>query len=213
MNHHKLATLAFVAATALALLAAPARAQTGQAQPNGPVGPNGVNATDQQFVMQAIKANDEEIDEARAELNSTTDANVKMFAQRMINDHTAANAQIAAIARQYNIKYPESHIATENGNSQEHTGSPPPAAANSASAATAMPPAQYMQKAVQDHQKAIALLEGEVNNGSLQQLRTVAANMLAEVRAHLAMAQQYTSTGRITPIQTPQPPANGQPPR
>jgi len=206
-------------AALFALLAAPSGAQgttsgaTG-ANPSNNSAPS--NAADQSFVQQAIKANDQEIDEAQAELKSTNDPSVRLFAQRMINDHTAANAQIAAVAKNFNMQYPSSHIVNDQGggaqnqmNASQTLGSPPPAAMKPDTAA-AMSPRDYMQKEVQDHQQAIALFENEAKNGS-PQFKTLAGTMLPELRAHLAMAHQYTNTGRITPVETPTPAAN--PPR
>jgi putative membrane protein len=209
MKCKSIATYAIAGAAIFALLAAPARAQGNASAGAG--GPTAASPADQQFVTQAIQANDQEIDEARAELNSTNDPNVKMFAQRMIDDHTVANSQLGTIASQLNLKYPKSHIqsGTESNGSG---GTPPPAAANSGSNMAALPPSKYMQQEVQDHQQAVALYEGESKNGTAPLLRTYAATTLPQLRAHLAMAQQYTNTGRITPVQTPKPPANGMPP-
>ena len=199
------------AAASLALLAAPCGAHSTGSSATGPT------AADQNFVTQAIKANDQEIDEARAELANTNDPSVRYFAQRMIDDHSTANAQIAALAKEFKMSYPASHIATDQGNgqnqlnaAQNQPGSPPPAATQPNTAAAA-PAREYMQKEVQDHQQAIALFENEAKS-SQPQFRSLAADMLPVLRAHLAMAQQYTNVGRITmPVGTPTPAAN--PPR
>jgi putative membrane protein len=143
-------------------------------------GADTANSVDQQFVAQAIAGGEREIDQARAELSSTNDASVKLFAQHMIDDHTSANGQIEAIAKSVGISYP---------------------APAKPKAAAPMPPRDYMQQTVQDHQKTIALFQDEAKNGGSDQLRTAAAQLLPTLRMHLSMAQQYTNTGRITPPQ------------
>lgn len=197
--------LTFAAAGALLwTLALPAVAQNTGAQ-NAPEAPT---AVDRQFVTDAIKANDKEIDQAQAELNGTSDANVRLFAQRVITDHTAANSQLAGVAKNLGIPYPQSHIEADQ---PATTNASPAPAANKPVAAQYMQPRDYMQYEVQMHQQAIGLYQGEIKNGGSQQLKSVAATVLPTVQAHLAMAQQYTNTGRITPVETPTPAAN--PPR
>lgn len=190
--------LAFTVAAgaSVILLADPVNAQS----TDGGVGTP--NTVDEQFVKQAIKSGDMEIDQAQAELKSNPgNPSVSLFAHTMIRDHSAANAQIAAVASNLNIPYPQSHIETATSTSN---GTPPPAAMG-ADKATAMPPRSYMQQEVADHQKAIALFESEVKNGGSQQLRTAAAQALPTLKAHLAMAQQYMNTGMVTPEVTPTP--------
>lgn len=220
MRSKLVATCMVAAAASFALLAVPCGAQatdqgTGAHSPQNAPQSTAPTAADQNFVNQAIKANDQEIDQARAELASSNDPSVRLFAQRMINDHSSANAQIAAVAKQLKLHYPSSHIVTDHGSGQNQLNAPqnspgsPPPAANQPNAA-ALPPRQYMQQEVKDHQQAIALFENEAKNGQ-PQLRSLAADMLPELNAHLAMAQQYSNTGRITPVGTPTPAAN--PPR
>lgn len=170
------------AGTALAL--AVLFAAAGAAAQTGP-GPE-----DQQFVDQAIRANNAEIAQAQAEMQSSTDPNVKTFAGTVMKDHTAANTQLVAIASSLNMTYP------------------PPADANGASATTAAAPdaRDYMSQQVQAHQAAVGLYQGEVNNGGSAQLRTYAATALLTIKAHLSMAQQYLTTGTVTPESTPAPP-------
>jgi putative membrane protein len=172
---------------------------------------------DQQFVTQAMKGGDEEIDQAQAEIRGSQDPSVKMFAQTIVRDHTTANGQIAAVARNLNLKYPQEHVQTTA--SIGTAGAPGDATATtggrgaSSAKVAAMTPQAYMQKEVRDHQQTIALFENEVKNGGSQELRTIAAQTLPTLKAHLAMAQQYMNTGRVSPESTPTPPGPGSPPR
>src|SRR5579875_360149 len=100
---------------ALGLLAVPVFAQdSGATTPTN--GQAGANSVDQTFVNKAIQSNDQEIDQARAQLRATRDAAIQLFANTMIRDHTLANSQLAAVARGLNLQFPSSHIAQgQNG--------------------------------------------------------------------------------------------------
>ena len=122
---------------ALGLLAVPVFAQdSGATTPTN--GQAGANSVDQTFVNKAIQSNDQEIDQARAQLRATRDAAIQLFANTMIRDHTLANSQLAAVARGLNLQFPSSHIA------QGQNGTPPPAAYGSGGA-TAMSPSTALR--------------------------------------------------------------------
>ncbi len=165
------------------------------AQPVDTMSPTSV---DQEFVTQAVRGGNMEIEEAQAQLGSS-DAGIRLYAQTIIRDHAAANGQIIAVAKSLNLTYPESRVQVGEGNDM---GTPPPGGSN----ATAMPADAYMKKEVTDHQRTIALFKGEAANGA-RQLRTVAAQILPILQSHLAMAEQYLKTGHVSPEVTPSPSA------
>jgi len=193
-------------ALVLALLAGSALAAYGMASAQdagtGTQGAQGPSAVDQQFVTAAVRANDQEIDEAQAELNGNGNPAVKMYAQRIIDDHSTANSQLGAIAQSLNLSFPKSHIAVSE---PDASASAPPAATRP-NPQSAMSAKSYMAQEVTEHQQAIALYENEAHNGSSSQLRTYAAQTLPTLQAHLTMAQQYVTTGNVTPVATPTPP-------
>lgn len=168
----------------------------------GGAGSTGPGVVDQQFVTAAVHANDAEIDQAQAELNAMSDPAVRTYAQRIIDDHSSANSQLAAIAKSLNLSFPSSHIAESSSDS---TATPPPAASRP-NPKSPMSPQAYMAEQVSDHQQAIALYENEARNGSSASLRTYAAETLPTLKAHLTMAQQYVTSGNISPVATPTPP-------
>jgi len=141
-------------------------------------------AADQQFVAQAIDGGNKEIAQAKAELHGTSNPNVRLFAQTMIEDHTAANAQIGAVARSIGMNVP-----------------PPPL---SFALPAAMPDAAYMSDEIAEHQKTIELFEAEKINGTAP-MESCAAQILPMLYHHLAMAQQFERTGHVAPEPTPSP--------
>jgi len=149
---------------------------------------------DQAFVTQFVHANDHEIEQAQAELTDAADPGIILFANTMIKDHAAANGQVAAAARSLGLTYPQSHIMTgrQGATSPGRSASP-------------MSPKAYMELQVQEHQSVIGLLQGEADNGSSAQLKTIAAQTLPVAKAHLAMAQQFLTSGTVSPEVLPSP--------
>lgn len=131
-------------------------------------------SVDREFVQRATKANDDELASAQTERNRS-DSSVRSYAQTIVRDHGHAAAQLEALAKQFNISYPSPGPAPE-----------------------ALSPHQYMSGQVTAHKQAIALYENEVKHGSNPHLRTYAAQTLPTLKKHLAMAEQYVSTGHIT---------------
>lgn len=72
----------------------------------GTAGTNNVTAGDRDFVHDVAIANMAEIDLARLALQQSTNADVKKFAQMMIDDHTKAGDKLQSIASQDNIEVP-----------------------------------------------------------------------------------------------------------
>jgi putative membrane protein len=174
--------LALAVIVALTTFAAPAGAQ------------DTTGGVDQAFVTQFVHGNDHEIEQAQAELTTATDPGIILFANTMIKDHTAANGQVAAAARSLGLTYPQSHIQTgsQGATSPGRSASP-------------MTPRTYMELQVQEHESVIGLLQGEADNGSSAQLKTIAAQTLPVAKAHLAMAQQFLASGTVSPEVLPTP--------
>ncbi len=139
------------------------------AQPTYP----STNQTDRAFVAQAAAWHQQDLEAADAHRNSG-DASVRYFAQTSIKEDRVALSHIQALAEQHNVPYP-------------NTVQPP----------TSLSAQAYMKTQVAYHQKAVALYENEIRDGSNPQFRTYAAHVLPVLKKHLAMAQQYVSTGHI----------------
>jgi putative membrane protein len=77
--------------------------------PGGAVGTAGttdVPRADKDFVHDVTIANMAELDLARLAADQSTNADVKKFAQMMIDDHTKAGDSLSAVATQHNIEMP-----------------------------------------------------------------------------------------------------------
>jgi putative membrane protein len=88
------------------------RAQNNAAATPGAVGTSGearardVSNADQDFVRDVAIANMAEMEMAKMALQKGTDANVKKFAQMMVDDHSKAGSRLQALASQHRIQVP-----------------------------------------------------------------------------------------------------------
>jgi putative membrane protein len=131
------------------------------------------SATDTMFMKKAAVAGEKEVADAKAH-TSDSNASVKYFAERMIRDHTKANDQLMALAQKDGVTLPP-------------VPGPDPMMSGS----------QYMHAQLAAHEQAVALFKKEAQDGS-GAAKTFAMNTLPTLEQHLAMAQQFAKTGRIS---------------
>ncbi|HEV3092432.1 MAG TPA: DUF4142 domain-containing protein [Candidatus Cybelea sp.] len=142
------------------------------------------NIVDQTFVTQAMNAGFQEIEQAQAQLQKTSNPNVRLYAQTMIRDYTKTNEEIAAAAQQSGLQYPQSASADQP--------------------VVAQPDETYMHDEVAAQEQTIGLFEGEKSNGS-REMAAVAGKIAPILDEHLAMAQQFLHAGRVSPEPSPSP--------
>jgi putative membrane protein len=110
MRRFGLLSLVFATALAFGCNRNPSHDTSANAPANGSAvgtaGTNNVTAGDRDFVHDVAIANMAEIDLARLALQQSTNADVKKFAQMMIDDHTKAGDALKSIASQHNIEMP-----------------------------------------------------------------------------------------------------------
>jgi len=136
---------------------------------------------DQDFVKKASAAQLAEINLSLLALKQSTNANVRNFAQTMVNDHQLANKEILALANQKKILVPptmdaehkkiEAKLLTLTGAAFDH---------------------EYVRHMVQDHEEAVSLFEHESKNGNDKEVQALASKLLPTIRHHLDMARQLS---------------------
>jgi putative membrane protein len=100
---------------------------------------------------------------------------VKGFCQRLINDHTMANKELAALAKQKDVILP--------GDDAKMMAMPVP------STSGADFDKEFGRAMIEDHQKDILVFEKEANSGNDPDVKNWASKTLRTLRAHLAEAQ------------------------
>jgi len=158
----------FPALAGLVILAAPAAAQSQTS-----------SADDSTFVAKASSGGLAEVKLGTLALRKASDPSVKQFGRRMVTDHSKANKQLLAVARQAGFK-PKTTMLPEHQ-----------AMADSLSDQSGKSFDQaYMTAMLKDHQEDVELFRQESQSGSSPQLKAFAAKTLPTLEQHLNMAQK-----------------------
>lgn len=147
----------------------------GQDSPN-------VSAQDNAFFRDTAAANMTEIQLSQAALNQSQNASVKQFAQRMIDDHTAAENQLSTLATSKGAAAPtkldEMHMKMVSD-----------LQASSGKAFDTM----YVDDQIAAHKEAIKNVQHEADEGSDMDSKNMAMTLLPQLKEHLQMAEQLKS--------------------
>jgi len=155
----------FLIAAAFALASLPASAQ---------------DMTAQQFVMMAAQSDMFEIESSQLALTKAENAEVKEFAQQMINDHTAQSKKLMTTAQAAGVDVPETMAASEKVTERLQTLQ---------GAEGDEFTAQYIELQQAGHEEAVALFESYAENGENAELKSFAEQSLPILRQHLEHAQ------------------------
>jgi putative membrane protein len=135
---------------------------------------------DRQMIEDLAQANLAEIDTGKLALEKSQNAEVKKFAQHMVDEHTKALGEVQALATAKNVTLPDG---------------PGPVAKTKATALKAMSgnlfDKEYAKRAgVGDHENTVKLLQKIQKDGKDSDLKALAGKMLPTVEHHLDMAKQ-----------------------
>lgn len=142
-----------------------------------------MNATDSAFVLNAGMSNTAEVSAAQMALTKSMDTAIQHFAQRMIDDHTAAQASLKTIASKYSLTVPDSVDAM-------HAQLSAVLAQMSGRTFDSM----YIHQQVTDHQAAVQLYQTEGNAGNNIDLKNFADTTLPKLQMHLTLADSIAAT-------------------
>ena len=135
--------------------------------------------SDAMFFNTAAGANQTEVDMSKLALTHSQDADIKAFAQKMIDDHTMANQKLAAYASTKGGSLPttldDKHQAMVN---QLSTMSGPDFNRS------------FLQDQVAAHQETIDAFKSEEMNGEDPDSQNFAKQMLPTLQMHLDMAMK-----------------------
>jgi len=136
------------------------------------------NAQAQNFVTEASAAGMAEIDAAKLALKKSQSADVKTFAQHIIDDHTKAGEELKSIAQQQKLELSDS-----------------PGMVNQAKAKVLDVrdesfDAAYANNQVGAHEDAVKLFTDAANNSADTEIKAFAQKTLPVLQQHLEMAQE-----------------------
>lgn len=194
-----------LSASLLAAFAAPMtlHAQTPAAGMNTPAA-SALNKADQKIVMDMARANMAEVEAGKMAVSKTQNAEVKAFAQRMIDDHTKALADVTALAQNKGVTLPTeldakhkamaAKLGKLNGDAFDR---------------------EYMKQAgVADHTKVHAMLKKDSSRAKDPDVKALAAKMMPAVEEHLHSAKampMMSKGGGKTDAKGVKPPVTGEP--
>lgn len=144
----------------------------------GPLLADDPHAQAQNFATEASAAGMAEIDAAKLALKKSQSADVKTFAQHIIDDHTKANTELKAIAQKQKLELSDS-----------------PSVMNQAKAKVLDVrdesfDAAYANNQVSAHEDAVKLFTDAANNSSDTEIKAFAQKTLPVLQQHLEMAQE-----------------------
>lgn len=146
-----------------------------------------LSPADKEFIQQAGIGGTQEIQLATLVPKRSSDPDVKRFARRMLDDHSAAAAELKAILAHKNVSAPDDLMDPQHtdvkmqlrqmgGNDFDRL---------------------YMTTMVQDHQQALSQFQAEAQGGGDPDIKAFAARQVATIQQHLAEAQSIAT--RYTP--------------
>ena len=149
-------------------------ANTGLAQDAG----SSVSA-DKTFVMTADEGNSAEIAASQMALKKLKNAEIRTYAQQMIDDHTKLRADMAPFASQMGVTTPQPLNATHQAEAKRM------AALSGKQFET-----EYIKAMAVDHHKTLDLFQNEETTTSNQELKTAVQQGEQVVKQHTDMADQ-----------------------
>lgn len=144
----------------------------------------------QDFVDKAALGGMFEVESSQSVLSKLDDQQVKQFAQKMIDDHGAANAKLESIAGDQKLKVPTQLDAKHKTDLEQLQSAKAPVDE----------PYVEMQRAA--HADAVKLFESYASDGDNAALKTFAKDTAATLKAHQQMVEDIASRMAAGPSST-----------
>jgi putative membrane protein len=128
------------------------------------------------FMMEAARGGMAEVELSRPAQTKAQNAEVKAFAQKMVQDHTNANTELKALAAKKNVTLPTELDSLHKG-ILETMGKLSGAEFDKA----------YVNLMVADHEKSVALFQLQASSGTDPDAKALAAKTLPTLKMHLEM--------------------------
>ena len=126
-----------------------------------------LSSADKSFMMNAAKGGMMEVEMGKMATQNAQSADVKKFGNRMVTDHSKANNELMALAKEEGVTLPGAKSPGKWKSDKD-----------------------YMDDMVKDHQKDLAEFQKEAQNGTDPDLKAFAAKGAKMVSTHLKLAQE-----------------------
>jgi putative membrane protein len=136
-----------------------------------------VSAEDRKFILDAAQSGLHEVKMAMLGVERGTNSDLRVYAQRILDDHTLSNAEVEALARLKGVALPD---PTRTDDSSERL-----------SRLTGIEfDHEFVRQSIEDHLKNIATFEKEDQSAAADSdIRGFAHSALPKMRAHLDQAK------------------------
>jgi putative membrane protein len=142
--------------------ASPAPAAKGK-----PAAASKLSAQDKSFMMNAAKGGMMEVEWGKLASQSAQNADVKKFGSRMVTDHSKANSELTALAKEEGVSLPAAKSSGKWKSDKD-----------------------YMAMMVKDHQQDLAEFQKEAQSGTDPDVKAFAAKGAKMVSTHLKLAEE-----------------------
>ena len=129
-----------------------------------------LSAADKTFMMNAAKGGMMEVEWGKLAAQNGQNADVKKFGNRMVTDHSKANSELMALAKEEGVSLPAAKSPGKWKSDKD-----------------------YMESMVKDHQADLAEFQKEAQSGTDPDVKAFAAKSAKMVSAHLKLAQETQS--------------------
>jgi putative membrane protein len=129
-----------------------------------------LSAADKTFMINAAKGGMMEVEMGKQAAQNAQNADVKKFGNRMVADHSKANSELMALAKEEGVSLPGAKSPGKWKSDKD-----------------------YMDNMVKDHEKDLSEFQNEAKNGSDPDLKKFAEKYSKVVAQHLKMAQETQS--------------------
>jgi putative membrane protein len=126
-----------------------------------------LSAADKTFMMNAAKGGMLEVEWGKLAAQNAQTADVKKFGNRMVTDHSKANSELMALAKEEGVSLPAAKAPGKWKSDKD-----------------------YMEAMVKDHQEDLAEFQKQAQNGTDPDVKAFAAKGAKMVSAHLKLAQE-----------------------
>lgn len=137
---------------------------------------------DADFAVMAANAGMTEIEASKLALNTSSNANVKTYAQMIVDEHTAAGAKLSSLAASKNISVP-TVLSTDSQDKINDLGKKKGKDFDKA----------YIDMMVSDHKDAVDAFQKENTNTTDADLKSFTAETIPVLQKHLDEAKTWQS--------------------
>ncbi|HEX8151237.1 MAG TPA: DUF4142 domain-containing protein [Pyrinomonadaceae bacterium] len=150
-------------------------ANAGGGMKHGP----GHMAADHKFAMEAAMGGMMEVELGKVAASKGASDEVRQFGQRMVDDHSKANAELTQIASGKGMTLPTAPDAKHQAEMRKLSA-----------LSGEKFDREYVKMMLKDHRKDVPAFEKEANGGTDAELKAFAASTLPTLREHLQMIQR-----------------------